>query len=110
MVRLYTIQYIHFHHSKPLNHTDIQPSEWYDIPENLLVTFDVHINQQTLIEFVDAGHAIELQKQQSITGLFYTFCDDYIVYKLKTQPLTARSSTEAEFIATHTTLNIERYL
>ena len=52
--------------------------------------------------FVDAAHANNLRKHWYTTGLVYTFCGGSIVYKSKTQSLTASSSTEAEFIAAHT--------
>ena len=60
--------------------------------------------------FVDAAHANDLCKCRSTTGLVYTFCGGAIVYKSKTQSLTAGSSTEAEFIAAHTAAKIARYL
>ena len=72
--------------------------------------FDVNINQLILTGFVDAAHANELQKRRSTTGLVFTFCGSAVVYKSKTQSLTAGSSTEAEFIATHTATKIAKYL
>ena len=60
--------------------------------------------------FVDAVYANDLRKSRSTTGVVFTFCGGAIVYKLKTQTITASSSTEAEFIAAHTAGKITRYL
>ena len=60
--------------------------------------------------FLDAAHANNLQKRRSTTGLVFTFCGGPIVYKSKTQYITAGSSTEAEFIAAHTGAKIAIYL
>ena len=89
---------------KQLYHPDFQPSKWYNIPVDKIndKIFDVNINQPILTGFVDAAHANELRKQRSTTGLVFTFCGGAVVYKSKTQSLTAESSTEAEFIAAHT--------
>ena len=93
--------------SKKLNHPDFTQSEWYDIPDDPLITFYININRPSLIRYVDATQANKLQKQRSTTGLVYTFCCGAIVYKSKMQSLTAGSSTEAEFIAAHTAAKIE---
>ena len=60
--------------------------------------------------FVDASYANDLWKRLSTTGVVFTFCGGTIVYKSKTQTITASSSTEAEFIAAHTAGKITRYL
>ena len=44
------------------------------------------------------------------TGLVFTFCGGAIVYKSKTQSLTAGSSTKAKFIAAHIAAKIAKYL
>ena len=87
-------------------------NEWYNIPvENINnKTFDANINQPVLTGFVDAAHANELRKRPSTTGLVFTFCGGAVVYKSKTQSLTAGSSMEAEFIAAHTAAKIAKYL
>ena len=100
---------IYFHCSTLLENPDFSPSKWHKIADNPSVSFDVNINQPLLMGFVDSAHANNLCKRQSKTGLVYTFCGGAIVYKLKTQSLTAGSSTEAEFIAAHTTAKIARY-
>ena len=60
--------------------------------------------------FVDAAHANDLRKRRSTTGVVFTFMGGPIVYKSKTQSLTAGSSTEAEFIAAHSAAKIAIYL
>ena len=60
--------------------------------------------------FVDAAYANELHKQRSTTGLVFTFCGGAVVYKSKTQSLTAWRSTEEEFIDAHTAAEIAKYL
>lgn len=54
---------------------------------------------QELIGFVDAAHANDLRLRRSTTGFAFLFAGGAIVYKSKTQSITATSSTEAEFIA-----------
>ena len=51
-----------------------------------------------------------MRKRRSTTGVVFTFCGGAIVYKSKTQSLTAASSTEAEFIAAFDAGKIARYL
>ena len=55
-------------------------------------------------------HFHAIRKRQSTTRLVFTFCSGAIVYKPKTQSLTAGSSTEAEFIAAHLAAKIAKYL
>ena len=103
---------IHFCWSKQLHHPQFKPSKWYDIPIDKInnQNFDININQPILTGFVNASHANELRKCCSTTGLVFTFCGGAVVYKSKTQSLTAGSSTEAEFIAAHTAAKIAKYL
>ena len=84
----------------------------YSIPTDpsLQASFDVDIDAPVLHCFVDAAYANDLRKRRSTTGVVFTFCGDAIVYKSKTQTITARSSTEAKFIAAHTAGKITRYL
>ena len=99
-----------FHCPKRLNHPYFSPLAWYDIKNYCSVPFDVNLNQLVLIGFVDSAHANNLRKCRSTTGLVFTFCDGAIVYKSKTQSLTAGSSTKDEFIAAHTAAKISCYL
>ena len=84
----------------------------YNIPNDptLKEPFKVDINTSKLVGFVDAAHANDLRKRQSTTGVVFTFMGGAVVYKSKTQSLTASSSTEAEFIAAHAAAKIARYL
>ena len=72
--------------------------------------FPVDLTEPVLKGFVDASHVIDPRKMRSITGLISTFCGGAMVYRSKTQTLTASSSTEAEFIAAYTAGKIARYL
>ena len=100
---------IRFKRSKPLPLTDKDYENGfchttsYNIPVDptLKQAFNVDINTNKLVGFVDAAHANELRKRRSTTGVVFTFMGGAIVYKSKTQSLTASSSTEAEFIAAH---------
>ena len=79
------------------------------LDENL-PKFPVDINQPTLIAFVDAAYANDPRKRRSTTGFVFTYCGGAIVYRSKTQPIVALSSTEAEFIAAVACAKIARYL
>ena len=63
-----------------------------------LPTFPVDVNQPKLMAFVDAVYANEQRKRRSTTGFVFTYCGGAIVYRSKTQSITAISSTEAEFL------------
>ena len=52
-----------------------------------------------MVGFVVATHANDLYKHRSTTGVVFTFMGGAVVYKSKTQSITASSSIEAEFIA-----------
>ena len=66
--------------------TGFFPTTSHNIPEDstLIDQFNVPINFNKLIEFCDAAHANDLRKQQSTTGVVFTFMGDDMVYKLKT--------------------------
>ena len=49
--------------------------------------------------FVDAAYANDPRKRKSTTGFAFTYCGGAIVYRSKTQSITALSSTESELIA-----------
>ena len=51
-----------------------------------------------------------MRKRQSTTGLVFTFCGGAIVYKSKTQSLTAGSLTKSEVIAAQIAAKIAKYL
>ena len=109
-----------FKRSKPLPLTDKDYSKdggffcptSYNISDDptLKEVFDVDINTNKLIGFVDAAYANDLCKRCFTTGVVFSFIEGAVVYKSKTQSITASSSTEAEFIAAHATEKIVRYL
>ena len=60
--------------------------------------------------FIDAAHANDLRNRRSTTGYAFQLSGGCISYKCKTQPITATSSTEAEFYAAVTAAKHARYL
>ena len=84
----------------------------HNIPEDstLIDQFNVPINSNKLIGFCDAAHANNLRKRWSTTGIVFTFVGYSIVYKSKTQSITAGSCTKSEFIAAYSAAKISRYL
>ena len=68
------------------------------------------ITQGKLIGFVDAAYANDLAKRRSTTGYVFTYSGGAVVYRSKTQSLTALSSTEAEFIAAVTAAKTAKYI
>jgi hypothetical protein len=82
-------------------------TELQDDPNN---PFPVNINLPLLQCFVDAAHGNDLRKRRSTTGLVFTYCGGAVLYRSKTQTLTAGSSTESEFIAAVTAAKLARYL
>ena len=75
-----------------------------------LPSYPEKINQGKLIGFVDAAYANDLAKRRSTTGYVFTYSGGAVVYRSKTQSLTAMSSTEAEFIAAVTAAKTARYI
>ena len=69
-----------------------------ELPSNL-PDYTVDINQPKLIAFVDESYANDPRKQRSTTVFVFTYCGGAIVYRSKSQSITALSSTEAEFLA-----------
>ena len=80
-------------------HSEFELSSPYTIEDENKFQEHFDTNQPVLFGFVDAAHANSLTKRRSTTGIVFTFCGGAIVYKSKTQSLTATSSTEDEFIA-----------
>ena len=75
-----------------------------------LPSYPESISQGKLIGFVDAAYANDLEKRRSTTGYVFTYSGGAIVYRSKTQSLTALSSTEAEFIAAVTASKTAKYI
>ena len=88
------------------------PTTSYDIPNDptLKELFNVDINTNELVGFVNTAYDNKLRKCQSTTGVVFTFMGGAVVYKTKTQSITASSSTKAEFIAAHAAAKIACYL
>ena len=63
-----------------------------------------------LIGFVDAAYANDLTKQRSTTGYIFTYSRGVVVYRSKTQSLTALCSMEAEFITAVTAAKTAKYI
>ena len=60
--------------------------------------------------FVDAAHANDLRNRRSTTGYAFLLAGGAILFRCKTQSITATSSTEAEFLAAVTAAKQARYL
>ena len=101
---------VQFCQSSPLDHPEFEPSEWYNIPDDNGFADFIDINRPTLIGFVDAAHANDLRRRCSTTGLVFTFCGGAVFWRLKTQSLTACSSTESEFFAAYKAGKVYRFL
>ena len=80
------------------------------VPDENLPLFPVDINRPKLMAFLDAVYANNQRKRKSTTGFVFTYCGGAIVYRSKTQFVTAISSTEAEFIAAVSCAKIALYL
>ena len=72
--------------------------------------FKADITTNKLIGFCDAAHANDLRNWRSTCAIVFTFMGGAIIYKSKTQSLTAGSSMEAEFIAAHSAGKVAWYL
>ena len=64
----------------------------------------------TLSCYVDAAHANDLRNRRSTTGYAFMLSGAAISYRVKTQSVTATSSTEAEFIAAVLAAKHAKYL
>ena len=84
----------------------------YEVPNEPemeeLLKADITTNK--LVGFCDAAHANDSRNRCSTTAVVFTFMGGAIIYKSKTQSLTADSSMEAEFIAAHSTGKVAYYL
>ena len=101
---------IRFKRTKPLQLSESDYEKgfvWvskYEVPNEpeMEELFKADIATIKLIGFCDAAHANDLRnRRRSTTAIVFTFMGGAIIYKSKTQSLTAGSSTEAELIAAH---------
>ena len=60
--------------------------------------------------FVDAAYANDPRKRRSTTGFAIILAGGAVVYRSKTQSVTALSSTEAEFFAAIATAKLVKYM
>ena len=101
-------------YARPCQNDDLElnPPELLDGPDinSSLPEYPEDIREGKLIGFVDAAYANELIKRRSTTGYAFTYSGGAIVYRSKTQSLTALSSTEAEFIAAVTAAKTAKYI
>ena len=67
-------------------------------------------NTSKLVCYVDAAYANDPKKRRSTTGYAFTYSGGAIVYRSKSQSITALSSTEAELIAAVTAAKTALYL
>jgi hypothetical protein len=74
-----------------------------------LPDFPYHHTQQDLVCFVDAAYTNDLRNRRSTTGYALCLAGGTIVYRSKTQTVTALSSTEAEFYAAVAAAKVVRY-
>ena len=101
---------IRFNRPTPLNLDKLEESTSYKDLANLKVVSPVGVNRPVPQTFTDATFGNDLTKRRSITGIFFTYCSKAIIYRSKTQTLTADSTTEVEFIVIVTALKLARYL
>ena len=100
---------IHYH--KPNPNRDLPPSDHIDLTHNSdLPPFPQMPSGPQLVCFFDAAHANDLRRRRSTTGYSFQMSNGSIYYKCKTQPLTATSSTEAEFYSAVSAAKTAKYL
>ena len=82
-------------------HPDLPEGDFSSLPPPLLNHFSdfPSINHSELTCFVDAAYANDLHQGRSTTGFAIALAGGAVVYRSKTQSVTALSSTEAEFFA-----------
>ena len=109
---------IRFKRTKPLQLLDANYERGffhntkYEVPNEpeMEELFKADITTNKLVGFCDAAHANGLRNQRTTTAIVFTFMGGAIIYKSRTQLLTAGSSIEDEFIAAHSTAKVARYL
>lgn len=100
---------IHFHRSSENSLLPPYTGVSYHVEPNLLL-FPELPSDCTLPGFIDATHANDLRNRRSTTGYAFLMAKGCVSYRCKTQPLTATSSTEAEFYAAVTAAKHAKYL
>ena len=100
---------IHYHRSSVCMDLPTCPFDTLSA-EKSLPDFPDMESGPTITGFLDAAHANDPRKCRSTTGYAFMMSGGCISYRSKTQPLTATSSTEAEFYAAVTAAKHARYL
>ena len=85
---------IHFNRPSLLNLDKLHNSVPYPELTNSDDVSPVDVNQPFLQVFTDSAFGNDLTRRRSTTSIVFTYCGGAIIYQLKTQTLTAGSSTE----------------
>ena len=96
-----------FQRPKPLEDLPIVPFSFRSVEPDLPEFPAVH--RDHLVGLFDAAHATA-QRRRSVTGISILYCGVAIAWKSRVQPVTATSSTEAEFYAAVSCAKIVKYL
>ena len=99
-------------YTRSTERNDLSPASLVSdvVADEDLPPFPVNINPPILMAFVDAAYANDQRNRRSTTGFVLTYCGGAIVYRSKTQSVTALSSTEAEFFAAVSCAKIALYI
>ena len=103
---------IHFHRNGVRNELPLCPLDTVDAVEasKNLPAFPSLEEGCRLTGLLDAAHGNDLTRRRSTTGYVFMMAGGAVSYRCKTQPVTATSSTEAEFYASVTAAKHARYL
>ncbi len=96
-----------FQRPKPLEDLPVAPFTFRSVEEDL-PDFPV-IHRDYLVGLFDAAHATA-QRRRSVTGISILYCGVAVAWKSRVQPVTATSSTEAEFYAAVSCAKMVKYL
>ena len=80
------------------------------IPDPSLPRIPTSLSYFHLIVYVDAAYANELKERRSTTGYAICMAGGVVVYRSKTQPICAQSSSESELVAANASAKPTKYL
>jgi hypothetical protein len=92
-----------------LPHVPIDPVPSHLYPDDL-PPYPEDLDPHDLVAVVDASHANDLRTKRSTTGYAFLMSGAAVAFRVKTQPVVATSSTEAEFFAAVHAGKVCRYL
>jgi hypothetical protein len=92
-----------------LPHVPLDPVPSHLYPADL-PSYPTNIGLSDFFAVVDASHANDLRNKRSTTGYSFIMAGAAIAYRVKTQPIVATSSTEAEFFAAVHAGKVCRYI